>query len=90
MKDLCLKTLMTTLIPRVETENDRQIEKWGVQDHSPFIWIVIAAEEFGELNKAILENHFQPYKVTPRDVIKEAIQTATLCLKIAEMYGEEV
>lgn len=86
MKDLCLKGL-TELEELVVAENIRQLDKWGIQDHSPFEWLVITAEEFGEMNQAVLENHYQPENVNPEKVVKEAIQTATLCLKIAEMFS---
>ncbi len=36
-------------------ELPRQERKWGRQLHSPAVWSVILAEEFGEFNKAILD-----------------------------------
>ncbi len=86
MKDRCLKG-WTGLEALVLDENLRQLDKWGVQDHDPFEWLVIMAEEFGELNQAILEHNYQPEIVKPAKIVKEAIQTATLCLKIAEMFS---
>jgi NTP pyrophosphatase (non-canonical NTP hydrolase) len=65
-------------------ENLRQLEKWGVQTHTPFEWLTYATEELGELANAISEFEYREGLV--EDVVKEAIQTATLCLKIAEMY----
>ena len=41
----------------------------------------------GELAKAIAEFEYRDGNI--RDVIKEAVQTATLCLKIADMVGNE-
>lgn len=82
MKDLCLTT--PKLMPLVYRENVRQLEKWGVQDHDAFEWLGFASEELGELAKAISEHRWR--NGSPESVIKEAIQTVTLCLKIAEMY----
>ncbi len=82
MKDLCLAT--PGLMPLVYRENVRQLEKWGVQDHSSFEWLGFATEELGELSKAISEHPFREGKT--EDVVHEAIETATLCLKIAEMF----
>lgn len=82
MKDRCLAT--PGLIPLVYNENLSQLEKWGVQDHAPFEWLGFATEELGELSKAISEHYFR--EGTKQDVVKEAIETATLCLKIAEMF----
>ena len=65
-------------------ESKEQLEKWGIQDKSPFEWLTYTTEELGELAKAISEHHYRGGLATA--VVKEAIQTATLCLKIAEMY----
>lgn len=62
----------------IAAEDISQREKWGTQNHSPEKWYVILGEEFGELGKAILEGK-------RGDVEKEAIQVATLGLKIAWM-----
>ncbi len=82
MKDLCLTT--PQLMPLVYRENVRQLEKWGVQDHEPFEWLGFATEELGETAKAIGEFSYRGGVV--EDVVKEAVQTATLMLKIAEMF----
>lgn len=82
MKDLCLAT--ATVMPMVYRENIAQLEKWGVQDRSSAEWLMFATEELGETAKAIGE--FQFRGGLAEDVVKEAIQTATLCLKIAEMF----
>lgn len=82
MKDLCLAT--GKIMPLVYAENVRQLEKWGVQDHEPVWWLAFANEELGELSEAISEFTFRGGLA--EDVVKEAVQTATLCLKIAEMF----
>lgn len=87
MKDLCfadenfikLKSLLLH-------ENLRQLEKWGVQDHLPSEWLMFATEELGELAKAISEWNYR--NGNAKNVVKEAIQTATLALKIAEMFQD--
>ena len=68
----------------VELEHDRQIEKWGTQTATPFRWFTWLTEEVGELAEAIEEHNSRDGSAS--DVVKEAIQTATLALKIAEMY----
>ena len=75
---------MIDLMGMVEAENQRQIKKWGVQDREPFEWLTYTAEELGELAKAISENHYRDG--SSEQVVEEAIQMATLALKIAEMY----
>jgi len=83
MKDLALA--QGNVWQMVCRENSRQLEKWGVQDHDPFQWLAFATEELGELSETIVDWHFR--EGLPEPVINEAIQTATLCLKIAEMFS---
>lgn len=68
----------------VKEENKSQLNKWGVQTHSPFQWLTYLTEELGELAEAIAEDYHR--EQNPRQVYSEAIQVATLALKIAEMY----
>ena len=82
MKDLHFTT--DTIIPLIVAEDIRQLNKWGIQDRSPSEWLMFATEELGETAKAIGE--FQYRGGLAEDVVKEAIQTATLMLKIAEMF----
>ncbi|MDD4339237.1 MAG: hypothetical protein PHV00_06105 [Syntrophales bacterium] len=86
MKDLCLAN-HDFLYELVDGENTRQLMKWGIQDRSPFEWMVYLTEEVGELAEAISEHAYR--HAPPDGVVTEAIQVATLALKIAEMYSEE-
>ena len=85
MKDLELKT--TGILDSLISESDRQIKKWGIQDRHPFEWLAYTTEELGELSKAISEYIYRNGLVC--NVIGEAIQLATLALKIAEMFIKE-
>ena len=67
-------------------EHNRQISKWGIQTATPFEWLCYLTEEVGELNQAIAEHHYR--RGEKEAVIKEAVQVATLTLKILEMYRE--
>jgi NTP pyrophosphatase (non-canonical NTP hydrolase) len=80
-----LITLHRVLVPMVEEENKHQIEKFGVQCKSPFEWMTNLTEEVGELAEAITEVEYN--NATLEAVRREAIQVATLALKIAEMYN---
>lgn len=82
MKDRQLKT--AAVWEMIANENHKQVEKWGIQDVTPFEWLAYLTEEVGELAKAISENHYRGGLTV--DVVKEAIQAATLVMKIAEMY----
>lgn len=85
MKDLCLKSIHK-ITPMIHRENVRQLEKWGVQDHLPAEWLMFTTEELGELADAIGEYEYRGGLV--ENVVEEAIQTATLCIKIAEMFND--
>ena len=83
MIDQCLKG-WTVLENLVLKENILQLDKWGIQVHEPAEWLMFATEELGETADAISE--WQYRGGSAENVVKEAIQTATLMLKIAEMY----
>ena len=80
-----LLTHLDELIQMVKDENFRQIQKWGVQSHLAFLWYTVLGEEVGELAQAIL--NFEIGGEDRGNVTKEAMQVATLALKIAEMYS---
>ena len=84
MRDLCLENFTTKLAPLIFRENHKQCEKWGVQDLHPFAWLAFITEEVGELSEAISEHLYR--EGLAEEVVNEAIQVATLSLKVAEMY----
>ena len=76
-------------------ESVKQIDKWGIQTHTLFEWLTYTTEELGELAKAISELEYRSSspsgelrELCKKEIIKEAIQVATLALKIAEMVKE--
>jgi|WetSurSiteA1Bulk_404760.scaffolds.fasta_scaffold00513_15 hypothetical protein len=83
MKDECLLNI-NKLMEFVLLENIKQIQKWGVQDEPLPNWIMWLTEEIGELAQAA-GDHYHRAK-DPKRIFEEAIQAATLCLKIAEVY----
>ena len=88
MQDLTDKALI--YLPELKAmichENLRQLEKWGIQTHSPFEWLAYLTEEIGELANAISENHYRDGPI--ESIVSEAISVTTLALKIAEMYHQ--
>lgn len=77
------------LVKEVETENIRQLIKWGVQTRTPFEWMTYLSEEVGEVAEAISKLAYAPSEKHRKELFKEAIQVATLALKIAEINMEE-
>lgn len=82
MQDLGFSKLDAILL-YVRDENIRQLEKWGIQEHSDVTWLAFLIEEMGELSAAMCEKKFRDG--TNDEVFDEAIQVATLALKISEM-----
>ena len=84
-RDETLRTLYRVrgLHSRIDRENVRQLEKWGVQEHTLPEWLMFLTEEVGELAEAIAE--FEYRKGAADKIRDEAIEVVTLGLKIAEM-----
>ena len=75
------------ILKKVINESIDQVSKWGIQTHSAFEWLTYTAEELGSLAKAIGEHEYRGG--SKERVVDEAIQVATLALKIAEMFDNE-
>jgi len=88
-RDQCLNNL-EGLVDQVLIENQRQLDKWGVQERSAFEWLAFLTEEIGELAQAINDHEYNSdHPAGLKDhVAEESIQVATLALKIAEMFKE--
>ena len=71
------------ILNKIQGESRYQVVKWGIQTHDLFEWLTYTAEELGELAKEISE---YLYRFGDEGKIeREAIQLATLAIKIAEM-----
>ena len=82
---MLLKT--TWWIKAIVDEHSRQLAEWGIQTHSAFEWLTYTTKELGSLAKAIGEHEYRGG--SKERVVDEAIQVATLALKIAEMFENE-
>lgn len=71
----------------IKGEDEMQVRKWGIQTRTPFEWMTYLTEETGELAEAISEYVYRNGDVA--DICKEAIQVATLAMKILNMAGTE-
>ena len=79
---------MDKLVKDLDREHLRQLNKWGVQTHSMFEWMNYLTEEVGELAEAVSNSEYVGTLMARADAYAEAIQVATLALKIAEMYND--
>lgn len=67
----------------VQAELSRAILLFPTWPTDPLHALAVLGEEFGELNKAMLQLTYEPHKATPADVRKEAIQTAAMAMRLA-------
>jgi NTP pyrophosphatase (non-canonical NTP hydrolase) len=69
----------------VREERKRQDEKWGEQNHNPFVWLAIIGEEKGEADEAALKSQFEPdSEKTLEDLRAELVQTAATAVSAIE------
>ena len=75
--------IQNRVIQDLLTERKRQDDKFGPRNnHSPERWIVILAEEFGEVSNALIEGDHQNY-------YDELIQVAAVAVAACECYWRE-
>jgi len=77
-------------IEAIKGERVNQVNKWGVQNHSPIEWCAILMEECGEVSKEALEFHFKKYYKQNGQLEryeKELIQVAAVALAMLESLG---
>lgn len=74
-----------SVLHEVMGERERQEEKWGEQNHGPFVWLAIIGEEKGEADEAALQAHFEPEAgQTLHDYRKELIEVAATAVSAIE------
>lgn len=75
------------VIQKIINERGHQDHKWGIQRHSPELWMAILMEEVGEAAKEILEEQFSGYKSS--GLYSELVQVAAVAIAILEQLEEE-
>lgn len=61
----------------------RATVKFPTWPTDPLHALAVLGEEFGELNKAMLQLTYEPHKTSAAEVRSEAIQTAAMALRLA-------
>lgn len=72
-----------TVIEQVMNEVQRATAKFPTWPTDPLHALAVLGEEFGELNKAMLQLTYEPHKTSLEEVREEAIQTAAMALRLA-------
>ena len=65
-------------------EQERQVKKWGVQNHHPHKYLSILTEEVGEVAEAILKTEEEGQTMTWYDVMKELIEVQAVAQSMIE------
>jgi Lar family restriction alleviation protein len=67
----------------VIAEITRAVTKFPTWPTDPLHAVAVLGEEYGELQKAVLQHVYEPHKSTAADVREEAIQTAAMAIRFA-------
>ncbi len=74
-------------------EREKQDDKWGEQNHNPYIYLAILVEEIGELAQSILHTQFGGDMGNDKGGLyhlrKEAIHTAAVAMAIVECLDRD-
>lgn len=73
-----------SVLGEIHQERNRQDDLWGAQNHTPEVWHLILAEEFGEVAKALNEWFFRRKEGSWDEARAELIQTAAVCVAMVE------
>lgn len=76
--------LNTPIIFPVLNEVERALKKFPTWPTDPIHALAVLGEEYGELNKAVLQQVYEPHKNPPDAVRNEAIQVAAMALRFLE------
>ena len=77
-----------SVIDEVMLELQRATKKYPTWPTDPLHALAVLGEEFGELNKAMLQYTYEPHKSSRADIREEAIQTAAMALRLAMSLSE--
>jgi len=71
------------ILKAIESELNAATKKFPTWPTDPLHALAILGEEYGELTQAMLQLTYEPHKTSATDVYNEAIQTATMALRLA-------
>lgn len=65
----------------ITRELDRAVSKFPEYPTDPLHALAVLGEEYGELNKAVLQLTYEPHKTSKVEVRSEAVQTAAMAIR---------
>lgn len=72
---------MAMYIDKVLAEVEKATVKFPTWPTDPLHALAVLGEEYGELNKAVLQFVYEPHKTSYEEIETEAIQTAAMALR---------
>lgn len=77
-----MPTTLEQLVSEITDEVKRATEKFPTWPTDPLHALAILGEEYGELNREMLQLVYEPHKTNSAKVRQEAIQTAAMALRL--------
>ena len=74
---------LNQLLVEVTAELTRACSKFPTWPTDPLHALAVLGEEYGELNKSMLQLCYEPHKTSAEDVREEAMQTAAMAIRLA-------
>lgn len=75
---------LNTSVSVVLGEVEKAVAKFPTWPTDPLHALAVLGEEYGELNKAVLQLVYEPHKTSADEVRTEAIQTAAMALRFLQ------
>ena len=72
----------------IDEERSRQDHKWGKQRHTDEVWLMILAEEFGELAQAMQRARGWGKDSDPDNKMEEVTHVGAVSVALLEQYIE--
>jgi hypothetical protein len=72
----------------IKRQREKQLEKWGTQQHDPKMWLAILGEEFGEVAKEIAETHVKDFDVAAYR--KECLHVAAVASAMVQCLDDGI
>jgi NTP pyrophosphatase (non-canonical NTP hydrolase) len=82
--------MRSKIFEEISAERKRQDDKWGIQDHSPLVWVGVITEEVGEVAKAVIDSYIPEMKqICQAELLingyrRELIQVAAVAVSMIE------
>lgn len=76
-----LFTRVESVFNDIHEELDKALSKFPEYPTDPIHGLAILGEEYGELNKAVLQYTYEPEKTSKEEIRMEAIQTAAMAIR---------